>query len=110
MNAIKNTASTSAILAIDLGKYKTVAWLYDNGSGEIRFETLAATCAKLRRFDRQRAVGPIVGGGACPWLAGSTIYAANAAYVASWPTPPRSVGNRLVRGAKIGISCSADEA
>jgi hypothetical protein len=33
------TASTSIILAIDLGKYKRVACLHDQNGGEIRFTT-----------------------------------------------------------------------
>jgi hypothetical protein len=41
MNTIPAAASTSTILAIDLGKYKSVACLHDPGSGEIRFTTEA---------------------------------------------------------------------
>jgi hypothetical protein len=35
MNTILRTASTSAILAIDLGKYKSVACVHDPDTGEI---------------------------------------------------------------------------
>jgi hypothetical protein len=40
-NGSAATASTSTILAIDLGKYKSVACLHDPDSGEFRFTTLS---------------------------------------------------------------------
>src|SRR5262249_40853014 len=44
------TACTSVtILAIDLGKYKSVACLHDQASGEFRFTTLETTRAELRK-------------------------------------------------------------
>jgi hypothetical protein len=49
MNTITKTASTTTILAIDLGKYKSVACLHDDGSGEYRFttfDTSRATCLR----------------------------------------------------------------
>jgi len=42
------TASTTTILAIDLGKYKSVACVYDDGSGEFRFTTFETTRAELQ--------------------------------------------------------------
>jgi len=36
MNTISTTASTSTILAIDLGKYKCVACVLDEATGEVR--------------------------------------------------------------------------
>jgi transposase len=50
MNTIKKTACTSVtILAIDLGKYKSVACLHDRASGEFRFTTFETTRADLRK-------------------------------------------------------------
>jgi hypothetical protein len=41
MNTTTTTPSdNNPILAIDLGKYKSVACLHDDGSGEYRFTTL----------------------------------------------------------------------
>src|SRR5690242_10748876 len=48
MNTITNAASTNAILAIDLGKYKSVACVYDEGTGEFRFATFDTGRAELR--------------------------------------------------------------
>jgi hypothetical protein len=39
MNTITNTASTTTILASDLGKYKSVACVHDQGTGECAFVT-----------------------------------------------------------------------
>jgi len=47
MNTISANASTSHILAIDLGKYKSVACLHDPDGGEIRFTT----------FEKNKGVG-----------------------------------------------------
>jgi transposase len=41
-------ALTSAILAVDLGKYKSVACVHDGATGEIAFTTFETTCADLR--------------------------------------------------------------
>jgi transposase len=47
--------TTTAILALDLGKYKSVACLYDPDDGEARFQGLATTRAELARLlDRLR--------------------------------------------------------
>jgi len=43
-------ASTTTILAIDLGKYKSVACVYDDGSGEFRFTTFETTRAELQKL------------------------------------------------------------
>ena len=50
MNPTTTTASTSPILAIDLGKYKSVACAHDPTSGEIRFATFETTRGELRRL------------------------------------------------------------
>ena len=47
MNTITTTASTSTILAIDLGKYKSVACLADQATGEFRLTICATTRAEL---------------------------------------------------------------
>ena len=46
-NGSAATASTSTILAIDLGKYKSVACLHDPDSGEFRFTTFDTSRAEL---------------------------------------------------------------
>jgi transposase len=48
MNTITNTASTNVILAIDLGKYKSVACVHDQANGEFSFTTFETTRAELR--------------------------------------------------------------
>ena len=50
MNTITSTASTSVILAIDLGKYKSVACVHDQATGEYRVTTLDTTRAELYRL------------------------------------------------------------
>jgi hypothetical protein len=54
--ATTQTASAAEIiLAIDLGKYKSVACVYDQASGEVRFTTLDTTRAELcRQIDKER--------------------------------------------------------
>lgn len=47
MNTIPKTASTTAILAIDLGKYKSVVCVFDAGNGEFRFTTFETTRSEL---------------------------------------------------------------
>ena len=49
MNTILKTASTSTILAIDLGKYKSVACRADSATGEFAFTTFATTRAELQK-------------------------------------------------------------
>ena len=51
MNTITTTASTNAsILAIDLGKYKSVACVHDQDTGEFRFTTFDTTRAELQKL------------------------------------------------------------
>jgi transposase len=51
MNTITTTASTHAsILAIDLGKYKSVACVHDPDTGECRFTTFDTSRAELRKL------------------------------------------------------------
>src|SRR2546423_6124811 len=50
MNAFPKPASTNPILAIDLGKYKSVAGIHDQATGEIRFTTFETSRAELRRL------------------------------------------------------------
>jgi transposase len=50
MNTITTTASTNTILAIDLGKYKSVACVHVQDTGEIRFTTLETTRAELHKL------------------------------------------------------------
>src|SRR5580704_18435523 len=50
-----SNASTPVILALDLGKYKSVACAYDTASAEARFETITTCRAELvRLFERRR--------------------------------------------------------
>src|SRR4051812_38663962 len=48
------------ILAIDLGKYKSVACVLDQASGEFRFTTLDTTRAELRKLLGQQTPGVVV--------------------------------------------------
>src|SRR6516162_8432748 len=55
MTTATTTATTCAILALDLGKYKSVACAYDPDDGEARFQTLTTVRAELARLiDRER--------------------------------------------------------
>jgi hypothetical protein len=47
MNTITKTASTTTILAIDLGKYKCAACVHDRATGEYRFTTFDTASAEL---------------------------------------------------------------
>jgi hypothetical protein len=49
MNTIQPTAS-STILAIDLGKYKSVVCILDESSGEYRFTTFDTSRSELRKL------------------------------------------------------------
>jgi transposase len=60
MNTISSTASTSTILAIDLGKYKSVACVHDQATGEIRFTTFETTRAELRRLINQEQPAVVI--------------------------------------------------
>ena len=48
MNTIATSASTNTILAIDLGKYKSVACVHDQAAGEIAFTTFETTRHELQ--------------------------------------------------------------
>jgi hypothetical protein len=48
MNTSTQTASTTTILAIDLGKYKSVACVSDEGTGECQFVTFDTSRAEPR--------------------------------------------------------------
>jgi transposase len=50
MNTITTTASTNIILAIDLGKYKSVACVHDPATGEFGFTTFETTRTELRKL------------------------------------------------------------
>src|SRR5262249_53731904 len=50
MNTTTKTASTSTILAIDLGKYKSVGCVHDESTGEFRFTSFETTRTELRRL------------------------------------------------------------
>jgi transposase len=50
MNTTLTTASTTTILAIDLGKYKSVACLHDEATGECRFMSFETTRSELQRL------------------------------------------------------------
>ncbi len=66
MNTITTTASTTTastntiILAIDLGKYKSVACVHDPATGEYRFTTFETTRAELRKLVDQERPAVIV--------------------------------------------------
>jgi transposase len=62
MNTIPTTASASTtILAIDLGKYKSVACVHDQATGEFAFTTFDTTRAELRRLiDQDQPVVVII--------------------------------------------------
>ena len=44
------TVTASPILALDLGKYKSVACVHDQASGEICFTTFETTRAELQKL------------------------------------------------------------
>src|SRR3989442_346099 len=50
MNTIITAASTNTILAIDLGKYKSVACVHGQATGEYRFTTFETSRADMRRL------------------------------------------------------------
>jgi len=60
MNTISTTASTATILAIDLGKYKSVACVHDADSGEIRFATFDTSRAEVQRLLAKEAPGVVI--------------------------------------------------
>ena len=63
------TANSFAILAIDLGKYKSVACWYDPAGGEVRFESFATSRLNLvRLLDGRRPVVVIEACALCGWV------------------------------------------
>jgi transposase len=53
--------TTGTILALDLGKYKTVACAYDRARAEARFDTLTTSRHELRRlFESTRPAGVVI--------------------------------------------------
>jgi transposase len=50
MNTTLKTASTTIILAIDLGKYKSVVCVHDEASGEFRFTSFETTRHEMQRL------------------------------------------------------------
>jgi transposase len=61
MNTITTTASTIAsILAIDLGKYKSVACVHDPDSGEFRFTTFDTSRSELQKLIGRDRPGVVI--------------------------------------------------
>ena len=61
LNTITTVASaTTSILAIDLGKYKSVSCVYDQATGEVRFTTIDTSRAELRRLLDKEAAAVVV--------------------------------------------------
>ena len=54
------TTTNGTLLAFDLGKYKSVACLYDRASATHRFVTLDTSRAELHRFLAQQQPGVVV--------------------------------------------------
>ena len=50
MNALTNATSTNTILAIDLGKYKSVACIHNQATGEVCFTSVETSRSELRRL------------------------------------------------------------
>ena len=50
MNTLTKSASTNVIVAVDLGKYKSVGCVLDPATGEYRFTTFDTTRAELRKL------------------------------------------------------------
>jgi transposase len=55
-----SASSVRAILAIDLGKYKSVACVYDRDSGEVAFRTVSSRRDELRRLIDGHRPGVVV--------------------------------------------------
>jgi transposase len=60
MTTIAKTTAAGTILAIDLGKYKSVACVCDQASGEVRFTTFETTRAELRRLIGQEQPAVVI--------------------------------------------------
>jgi hypothetical protein len=84
MNTITTTASNNTtILAIDLGKYKSVACVLDNDTGDFRFTTFETTRAELRKMIGQQWPASL-SSRRVSWPTGFTICASNSACAVSW--------------------------
>src|SRR5687768_6625210 len=61
MNVVVNTsAGKKTILAVDLGKYKSVACIHDQDGGEIRFSTIDTGWAEMRRLIEKENAGVVI--------------------------------------------------
>jgi transposase len=60
MNASRTSAPAAPILAVDLGKYKSVACLLDPATGEYRVTSLETTRAELARLLAERRPGVVI--------------------------------------------------
>ncbi len=61
MNTVTTTTcATTSILAIDLGKYKSVTCVYDQAGGEIQFTTIDTSRAELRRLLDKQPPGVVI--------------------------------------------------
>jgi hypothetical protein len=50
---------TNIILAIDLGKYKSVDWVLDQNTGEFRFATLDTSRDRRRRAPQESKIAAL---------------------------------------------------
>jgi hypothetical protein len=60
MNTIPTTAFANTIVAIDLGKYKSVVCIHDQGTGEIRFTTLDTSRGELAKLLTKERAGVVI--------------------------------------------------
>ena len=60
MNTITKNASTNVILAIDLGKYKSVACIHGRATGEYCFTTFDTTRDEMRRLIDAEQQGVVI--------------------------------------------------
>jgi hypothetical protein len=81
MTTATTIATTDAILALDLGKYKSVACIYDPADGAVLFQTLPTSRRELRRLldGRRPAVVVIEACTLAGWVHELSAFAANAA-------------------------------
>ena len=81
------TASTSALVALDLGKYKRVACIYDGDPATAGFQTLSTSRAELVRWLQQHP-GVTVVLEACALAGWVHDLCAELGLPATSPTPP----------------------
>ena len=60
MNTIQPTACTNTILAIDLGKFKSVVCILDDASGEYRFSTFDTSRSELHKLLAKEQPGVVL--------------------------------------------------